>query len=84
MNPGVSGLHIDALTTKPTLLLRLTWKIDFWRKYRKSWNAIITSIKFLQIYKIQHTVKPMKKGNLMERQNMVFIDKWSLFEANFV
>ena len=26
-----------------------------------------------------YTVKPVNKGHSRERQNMVFIDKWSLF-----
>ena len=30
------------------------------------------------------TVKPVNKGHPWERQNMVFIDKWSLFEGYFV
>ena len=30
------------------------------------------------------TVKPVDKGHPRERQNMVFIDKWSLFEGYFL
>ena len=30
------------------------------------------------------TVKPVNKGLLRERQNMVFIDKWPLFGGYFV
>ena len=30
------------------------------------------------------TVKPVNKGHPKERQNMVFIDKWSLFGGNIV
>ena len=31
-----------------------------------------------------YTVKPVNKGHQRERQNIVFIDKWSLFGGNFV
>ena len=31
-----------------------------------------------------NTVKSVNKGHPRERQNMVFIDKWSLFRGNFV
>ena len=30
------------------------------------------------------TVKPVNKGHTKERENMVFIDKWSLFGGYFV
>ena len=30
------------------------------------------------------TVKPVNKGHLRERQNMVFIDKWPLFAGYFI
>ena len=30
-----------------------------------------------------NTVKPVNKGHPRERQNKVFIDKWSLFGGNF-
>ena len=31
-----------------------------------------------------YTVKPVNKSHPRERQNIVFIDKWSLFGGNFV
>ena len=31
-----------------------------------------------------HTVKPVDKGHPKEKQNMVFINKWSLFRGYFV
>ena len=33
---------------------------------------------------IQNTVKPVNKGHPLERQDMVFIDKWSLLGDNLV
>ena len=33
---------------------------------------------------ITYTVKPVNKGHPREKQNMVFIDKWSLFGGYFV
>ena len=41
------------------------------------------------MFKIQqsifrYTVKPVNKGHQRNRQNMVFIDKWSLFGGYFV
>ena len=32
----------------------------------------------------KNTVKPVNKGHPMVRQNMVFIDKWSLIGGHFV
>ena len=38
---------------------------------------------FIQPY-FESTVKPVHKGHPREKQNMVFIDKWSLFGGYFV
>ena len=36
------------------------------------------------MFKSEYTVKPVHKGHPREIQNMVFIDKWSLFGGNYV
>ena len=33
---------------------------------------------------LYYTVKPVNKSHPREKQDMVFIDKWSLFGGNFV
>ena len=41
-------------------------------------------ISFCETSEIINTVKPVNKGHPRERHNIVFIDKWSLFEGFFV
>ena len=38
----------------------------------------------LHVTEFSNTVEPVNKGHPRERQNMVFIDKWSLFGGFFV
>ena len=38
----------------------------------------------LNVFRNQHTVKPVNKGHPRERQHMVLIDKWVLYAGFFV
>ena len=46
-------------------------------------NPELLTIDYEVDFVCEYTVKPLNKGHLREMQNMVFIDKWSLFGGNF-